>query len=209
MSLLELASRRRSERDSLLKMGTAILRLDELITEEQDGIREQSIIEMDESGVPAVLGFRDEKMVEQSQQRIAALNDSKAQLEGLINEAEAAFEGFGLPAMSMEALDEKIRENEDVAHEIALRINQLARTLLGEHPAMTMAELFSNEALQALEGKRSAAIIQGAKEAQRLIELKDRLLPLCKEGSSIADDIFYPHRKAITDSARISEMRSA
>ena len=100
-------------------------------------------------------------------------------------------------------------DDSSIAHEIALRINQLARTLLGEHPAMTMPELYANEELQELEGQRGAAIIQGAKEAERLIVLKDRLLPLCKEGSSIADDIFYPHRKAITDPARISEMRSA
>jgi hypothetical protein len=209
MSLLELASRRRSERDSLLKMGTAILRLDELLREEQDAIREQSIIEMNDAGVPEILGFRDNAKVAQSQQRIAALNDSEAQLEGLINEAEAAFEEFGLPAMSMELLDERIRENQDKAHEIALMINRIARKLLSENPALTLPELFANEELQELEGKRTVAIILGAKEAQRLIELKDRLIPLCKEGSSIADDVFYPHRKMISDPARISEMRSA
>lgn len=209
MSLIEIAERRRSERDSLLKMPTAILRLDELVTEEQDAIREQSIISMNESGVPGVVGFRDNAKVEQSQQRIAALNESKAQLEALINEAEAAFEEFGLPAMSMELLDERIRENQDIVHEIALKANRIARKLLSENPALTLPELFANEELQELEGKRTVAIILGAKEAQRLIELKDRLIPLCKEGSSIADDVFYPHRKMISDPARISEMRSA
>jgi hypothetical protein len=88
-------------------------------------------------------------------------------------------------------------------------INRIARKLLSENPALTLPELFANEELQELEGKRTVAIILGAKEAQRLIELKDRLIPLCKEGSSIADDVFYPHRKMISDPARISEMRSA
>lgn len=209
MSLLEIAERRRSERDSLLKMPTALFRLDELIAEEQDAIREQSIISMNELGIPEVLGFRDNAKVEQSQQRIAALNDSQAQLESIVAEAEAAFEEFELAVMSMESLDERIRENQDKAHEIALKINRIARNLLGEHPAMTMAELFSNEELQELEGKRSAAIIEGAKEAERLIKLKDRLIPLCKEGSSIADDALHPYRKMITDPAQLSEMRSA
>ena len=208
-SLLELAERRRSERDSLLKMPTALLRLDELITEEQDAIRDQSIIEMNELGTLEILGFRDEKIVEKSQQRIAALNDSRGQLEALINEAEAAFEDFGLPAMSDEALSERIREAQNIAHEIALKINRIARKLLSENPALTMPELFADEGILELEGKRSAAIIEGAKEAQRLIELKDRLMPLSKEGSSIADDILHPYRKMITDPARISEMRSA
>lgn len=209
MSLLELAQRRRNERDPLLKMATAILRLDERIAEEQDAIREQAIIEMDESGAPQILGFWDEKLVERSQQKIASLNDSRAQLESLIYEAETAFEDFGLPAMSDEDLSEKIKEKQNMAHEIALKANRIARKLLAENPALTMPELFANEELQELEGKRAAAIIQGAKEAGRLIELKDRLIPLCKEGSAIADDIFYPHRKAISDPARISEMRSA
>ena len=209
MSLLEIVERRRSERDPLIKMGTALLRLDELITEEQDAIREQSIIEMDESGVPEILGFRDEKMVERSQQRIAALNESKARLEALIDESEATFENFGLPAMSMESLDEMIRENQDLARKIAVKINRIARKRLADNPALTMAELFADEEILELEGKRAAAIIQGAKEAERLIKLKDRLIPLSKEGSSIADDILHPYRKMITDPARISEMRSA
>lgn len=209
MTLMQIVKKRRNERDLLLKVPTALLRLDELIIEQQDIIREQSIISMNELGIPEVLGFRDATEVEKAQLQIASLNDKRAQLEALINEAEAAFEDFGLPAMSMELLDERIRENQDKAHEIALMINRIARKLLGEHPAMTMAELFSNEELQELEGKRSAAIIEGAKEAQRLIELKDRLMPLSKEGSSIADDILHPYRKMITDPARISEMRSA
>ncbi len=210
MTLMQIVKKRRNERDLLLKVPTALLRLDELITGQQDIIREQSIISMNELGIPEVLGFRDATEVEKAQLQIVSLNNKRAQLEALINEAEAAFEDFGLPAMmSMEDLDERIRENQDIAHEIALRINQLARKLLSEHPALTMPELIANEEIQELEGKRSAAIIQGAKEAQRLIKLKDRLLPLCKEGSSIADDILHPYRKMITDPARLSEMRSA
>lgn len=208
MSLLELAQRRRNERDPLLKMATAILRLDERIAEEQDAIREQAIIEMDESGAPQILGFWDEKLVERSQQKIASLNDSRAQLESLIYEAETAFEDFGLPAMSDEDLSERIKENQNMAHEIASKINRLARQLWAANPDLTLPEFFANEELQELEGLRSAAIIEGAKKAQRLIELKDRLIPLCSEGSDIATDIFYPHRKAITDPARISEMGS-
>jgi len=80
MTLIELAERRRSERDPLLKMGTAILRLNERIAEEQDAIRDQSIFSMDEAGIPAVVGFRDGQIVERAQLQIAALTDSKSQL---------------------------------------------------------------------------------------------------------------------------------
>jgi len=209
MTLIELAQRRRSERDQILKMGTALLRLNEQIEEEQDAIREQSIIEMNDTGDPEIRGFRDEKLVMRSQLKIAALNDSKAQLEAIVAEVEKVFEDFGLLPMSMEDLDGMIRENQDKAYEIATKINRLARKLLNENPALTLPELFANEELQELEGKRGVAIIEGAKEAQRLVTLKDQLLPLCKRGSDIATDIFYPHRKAITDPVRIAEMRSA
>jgi hypothetical protein len=209
MLLIELAQRRRSERDQILKMPTAILRLNEQITEEQDAIREQSIIEMNDTGDPQIRGFKDEKLVMRSQLKITALNDSKAQLEALIDEVETAFKDFGLPPMSMEDFDGMIRENQNLAHEFALKINRIARKLLGDNPALTLPELFSNEEILELEGKRGVAIIEGQKEAGRLIELKDRLIPLCKEASAIADDVFYPHRKAIRDPVRIAEMRSA
>jgi len=209
MSLVELAEKRRSERDQILKMPTAILRLNELIKEEQDAIREQSIIEMDESGAPQILGFKDEKLVLRSQLKISSLNDKKAQLEAIIGEVETGFEDFGLLPMSMEDFDEMIRENQNLAHEFATKINRLARKLLEDNPVLTMPELFSNVELQELEGLRITAITEGQKEAGRLIQLKDRLIPLCKEGSAIADDVFYPHRKAIRDPVRIAELRSA
>ena len=209
MTLIELAQRRRSERDQILKMGTALLRLNEQIEEEQDAIREQSIIEMNDTGDPEIRGFRDEKLVMRSQLKITTLNDSKAQLEALIDEVETAFKDFELTPMSMEDFDEMIRENQNLAHEFALKINRIARKLLADNPALTMPELFSNEEILELEGKRGVAIIEGQKEAGRLIELKDRLIPLCKEASAIADDVFYPHRKAIRDPVRIAEMRSA
>ena len=81
---MQIAERRRSERDLLLKMPTALLRLNELIKEEQDAIREQSIIEMDDTGAPEILGFKDEKLVLRSQLKISSLNDKKAQLEAII-----------------------------------------------------------------------------------------------------------------------------
>ena len=64
MTLMNLAEKGRSQKDPLLKMPTAILILDGLITEKRDVIREQSIIEIDDDRVPKVLGFQDEALVE-------------------------------------------------------------------------------------------------------------------------------------------------
>lgn len=67
-------------------------------------------------------------MVERAQLQIASLNDKRTQLEAIVGEVEAAFDNFGLTPMSDEDLSEKIKENQNMAHEIALKIKQRAAT---------------------------------------------------------------------------------
>jgi hypothetical protein len=80
---------------------------------------------------------------------------------------------------------------------------------LNNNPSLTLVELFADVELQTLEGTRAASIIEGNAEAQRLIKLKDQLLPLCNDGGIIAEAVFHPMRSAVSDPARISELRSA
>ncbi|MHB8119573.1 MAG: hypothetical protein ACYDHX_12740 [Methanothrix sp.] len=209
MTLMNLAEKGRSQKDPLLKMPTAILILDGLITEKRDVIREQSIIEIDDDRVPKVLGFQDEALVEKTQQEIAVLGNNKEQLQAIVDEAEAVFASSGLQAMSMMGLDEKINEAQSRSETVARRINRLAVRLLNDNPALTLVQLFANEELLALEGSRGVAISEGLLEAQRLIKLKDQLLPLCGDGSVIAEAVFHPMRSDVSDPARISELRSA
>jgi hypothetical protein len=209
MTLIDVARKGRSQRDSLLKLATGVLFLEDLITEKQGVIREQAIIELSDSGAPTVLGFHDEALVEKTQEELEVLNNNKSVLQSIIDECEAAFASFGLQAVSMGVLDEKIGEAQSRSETIARKINRLARKLLSDNPALTLVELFADVELQTLEGTRAAAIIEGNAEAQRLIKLKDSLLPLCADGSIIAEAVFHPQRGAVSDPARIAELRSA
>lgn len=209
MTLIDLAGKDRNKRDAILKIATGILTLQDIITEKQDAIREQAIIEMNDEFVPTVTGFKDSDLVERLQEEIAISANNREQLQAIVDEIEAAFTSCGLPAMSMETLNLRIDEGRDRATDIARQINRLARKLLQDNPALTLVELYSDVELQALEGTRAAAIIEGNAEAAKLIELKDRLLPLCADGSVIAEAVFHPMRAAVSDPTRISQLRSA
>jgi hypothetical protein len=206
MTLLELAGRNRNQRDAILKLATAVLVLEDQITEKQDEIREQSVIEMNDEGVPMVSGFRDEALVSRLQTAIAVRQNNKGELQKIVDEIEAAFAAFGLPAMSMESLDQKINEASSLNETLARKINRLAVRLLNENPALTLPQLFANEELLAMETTRGRVVSEGLLESKRLISLKDQLLPLCSDGSVIAEDVFHPMRSVVTDPARIAEM---
>ncbi|MHB8118369.1 MAG: hypothetical protein ACYDHX_06560 [Methanothrix sp.] len=100
-------------------MPTAILVLEDEITEKRGVIREQSIIERDDERVPKVLGFQDVALVEKTQQEIAVLSNNKEQLQAILDEVDAAFASFDLQAMSLMVLDEKIDEARAIAETIA------------------------------------------------------------------------------------------
>lgn len=95
----------RNKRDVLLKMATGILTLQDVITEKQDSIREQAIIEMTDEGTPTVSGFRDDDYVELLQQQIEVLTNNRDELQAIVDESEEAFAKFGLLSMSMESLN--------------------------------------------------------------------------------------------------------
>jgi uncharacterized protein YqgV (UPF0045/DUF77 family) len=206
---MDIATKGRSQKDALLKLPTAILSLQDLIAEKQDLIREQAIIAMNDEFVPTVTGFRDSDLVERLQEEIAISANNREELQAIVTEIEAAFAAYGLSPMSMEALNLQIDENRDKAVSIAKQINRLARKLLSDNPSLTLPELYGDTELQTLEGTRAAAIISGNAEAQRLISLKDQLLPLCADGSIIAESVFHPMRSAVSDPAKISQLRSA
>ena len=209
MTLIDVARKGRSQRDSLLKLPTAILLLEDQIREKQDAIRDEAVIEMDSEGVPTVSGFRDSDLVERLQEEIAVLVNNKEQLQGIIDEVEAAFAAFDLPPMSMVGLDEKINEAQSRSESLARKINQLVVRLLDKNPSLTLPLLFANEELLAMESVRGVAVSEGLAEAQKLIRLKDQLLPLCADGSIIAEAVFHPMRAAVSDPAKISLLRSA
>jgi hypothetical protein len=208
MTLMNLARRDRGKKDPLVKIATAIIFLEEQLCEKESIIREQSIIEMTD-GLPKITSFHDENLVEQIQLEIAVIRNNMAVLQGIIDEIEGVFESFGLESSSMEQLEARLDAVRAVPEVIAKRINRLVISLLQKNPALTLPVLFANEELQVLETARGAAVVEGNLEAQKLIRLKDQLLPLCKDGTKIAEDVFHPQRAIVRDPAKISEMLAA
>ena len=208
MILMTLARRDRGKRDPLVKICTAIIYLEEQICEKESIIREQSIIEMTD-GLPKITHFHDENLVETIQSEIAVIRNNMGVLQGIVDEIEAVFGSLGLESSSMEQLDARLDAVRAVPEVIAKRINRLVISLLQKNPALTLPVLFANEELQVLETARGAAVVEGNLEAQKLIRLKDQLLPLCKDGTKIAEDVFHPQRAIVRDPAKISEMLAA
>lgn len=208
MTLTALARRDRSKKDELLKIGTALIYLEEQLCEKESIIKEQSIISIVE-GVPKIEGFHDENLVEQIQLEIAVIRNNMNTLQGIVDEIESIFGSYELESMSMEALDARLDEVRAVPETIAKRINRLIIGLLQKNPALTLPVLFANQELQVLESQRGTAISEGLLEAQKLISLKDSLISLCRDGSVIAEDIFHPQRAIVRDPAKISEMLAA
>lgn len=208
MTLMSLARRDRGKRDPLVKICTAIIYLEEQICEKESIIREQSIIEMTD-GLPKITHFLDENLVETIQSEIAVIRNNMSVLQGILDEIEAIFESFGLESCSMELLEARIDAVQAVPETIARRINRVVISLLQKNPGMTLPMLFANEEILSLETQRGAAVVEGNLEAQKLIRLKDQLLPLCKDGTKIAEDVFHPQRAIVRDPAKISEMLAA
>ena len=208
MTLMHIARRDRGKKDALVKICTAIIYLEEQICEKESIIREHSIIEMTD-GLPKITSFHDESLVETLQAEIAVIRNNMSVLQGILDEIEAVFVSFNLESTSMELLTARLDAVQAVPETIARRINRLVISLLQKNPGMTLPMLFANEELLVLETQRGAAVVEGNLEAQKLIRLKDQLLPLCKDGAEIAEDVFHPQRAIVRDPAKVSEMLAA
>jgi hypothetical protein len=208
MTLMTLARRDRGKKDELVKIGTAIIYLEDQICEKESIIREQSVIEMTD-GLPKITHFLDESLVEALQSEIAVLRVNMDTLKGIIDEIEGVFGSFALESCSMEMLDSKIDIVGELPETIARKISRLIISLLEKNPGLTLPMLLSNEEFQSLETQRGLATMEGLAESRRLIKLKDQLASLCRDGAEIAENVFHPQRAIVRDPAKISEMLSA
>jgi len=160
-------------------------------------------------GLPQITHFHDESLVETLQMEIAVIRNNMGVLQGIVDDIEAIFGSFALESCSMELLEARIDAVQAVPETIARRINRLVISLIQKNPGMTLPMLFANEELLVLETQRGAAVTEGLQEAQKLIKLKDELLPLCRDDSEIAEGVFHPLRSQVKDPAKISEMLAA
>ena len=108
MVLIEIAQKRGRMNDSILKIPTAVLELEEVLDDLQSQIKKLTKIEMSDDGSPVVSGFSDEAKVIGLQEQLNETRSQKDELMEIIARIESVFEEHGRPACSMEAIDDSI-----------------------------------------------------------------------------------------------------
>jgi hypothetical protein len=182
MTLMEIAEKNRhggGPKDAILKVPIAILTLEDRIAERYDGIRDLTVFGVsEETGSPQALGFRNQGEAEQLQREIAGLNDQKAGLIAVLEATLEIFESYGIQPRSMESLDQQLTEVINMPMSIAYKINGLVRRLMDGNRGITLAEIWSNPEIMALETERGRLIISGNQEVSILIAMKNELIAL-------------------------------
>jgi hypothetical protein len=201
MTLMQIAEAQRhgkeTSQDTVLKVPLAILTLQERIEEKQTDIKELCIFGVSsETGEPQALGFSNQGEAEKLQGDIAKLTREKEGLTAIYGAIEEIYESYGVVPCSMQQLSERISEVHNRPTAIAFKINGMVRRLMDDNRAITLAEIWSNPEIMALETERGRLILAGDQEATILIALKDELIALVnKEVDAMVAAVRRPGRE--------------
>lgn len=209
---MQLAERNRhradATKDDVLQIPMSVLTLEDRIAEKYDSIKELTVFGVDEeSGQPQAKGFSNQGEAEKLQEEIARLNEQKAELVTLIDAIEEIFESYGMTPRSMQALSEEISEIVNAPRAIAFKINGKVRALMDANRGITLAEIWANPEIMALETERGQMITRGEEKVANLVTLKDELLPLCRQARPLVEAVRRPRRDTMNP-ATVAQMQS-
>lgn len=212
MTLMEVAERNRhrgdATRDDVLQIPLSILTLEDRISEKYDSIKELTVFGVnEETGQPEARGFSNQAEAEKLQEEIARLNEQKAELVALVDAIEEIFESYGMSPRSMQALSEEISEITNAPRAIAFKINGRVRALMDANRGITLAEIWSNPEIMALETERGQMATKGEGKVANLVKLKDELLPLCRQARPLVEAVRRPRRDTMNP-ATVAQMQS-
>lgn len=209
---MQLAERNRhggGAKDEILQIPISILTLEDRIAEKYDSIRELTIFGVnEETGQPQAQGFSNPGEAERLQEEIAGLNDQKAGLVALVEAIEEIFESYGKSPRPMQTLNEEISEITNAPRAIAFKINGKVRSLMDANRGITLAEIWSNPEIMALETERGEMITKGEGKVANLISLKDELLPLCRQARPLVEVVRRPGKKDSLNPARVAQLQA-
>jgi len=207
MILLEIAQRRGRMSDPVLKFPGAVLELNQDIDDLQGKIKSLSLIEMDDDGQPVVSGFSDEQKVTRLQMELNETRSQRDELLSIIERIEKVFEEHKMLPCSMERIEDRIKEIDQIGRDMQIRINAIVVDLIVRDRAITLGEIWSHPEVRAMEESRSLAIKAGVAELEGLQKLKSALEPLLKDERRLCDRAFYPqHHRPVMNAAIVSEM---
>lgn len=193
--------------DPVLKFPTAVLELEQVLNELQSQIVSLTKIEMSDEGLPIVSGFSDEVAVANLQEQLNETRSQKEELLEIIARIESVFEEHGMQPSSMEKIEDRIKEINQIGRDMQVRLNALVIDLIVHNRAITLPEIWSHPDIRELEDGRAEAIRAGAVELEALQKLKADLEPLLTDEGKLCAVAFYPHRyQRVANPAQISEM---
>ncbi len=209
MILLELAQKRGRRNDRILRFPTAAIELEQAMADLQGQIKNFTKIEMGDDGSPLVTGFTNESEALSLQRQLDEVRSQRDALLEIIAGIEGIFEEHGRQPCGMEAIDDRIRELEQIGRDMQKKINALVIDLIQNNRAITLPEIWSHPDIRALEDARAQAIRSSAEELEGLQKLKIDLEPCLRDEQKLCEKSFYPYRFWTKNPARISEMGSA
>lgn len=193
--------RTQTEGDSILFIAATVLDVREHVEDLYKSIAEQTLYKHDEEFVPVAIGFKNEELVADLQEKITNLQSVGAALETVVKGLEARFKEAGVPVMSAGGLDNLINEVAERPNEIGRAISRRAVELIQSNPTASLLTAWSDESLQLLEISKAQAIQKSEVELKGLIALKDSMQPEIALGGRIARGYRYPGRVISQDQA--------
>jgi hypothetical protein len=207
MSLIGIAEKRGRMNDPVLKFPGAVLELNQDIDDLQDQIKKLTKIEMNDDGLPVVTGFSDEQKVARLQMELNETRSQRESLLSIIAGIEKIFEEHKMQPCSMEKIEDRIKEINQIGRDMQVRLNAVVVDLIVRNRAITLPEIWSHPEVRAMEDSRALAIRAGATELEGLQKLKSALEPLLKDEEGLCDQAFYPqHHRPVMNAATVSEM---
>lgn len=207
MVLIEIAERRGRMNDPILKFPGAVLELNQDIDDLQAKIKSLTLIEMGDDGLPVVSGFSDEQTVVRLQMELNETRSQRDELLSIIERIEKVFEEHKMLPSSMETIEDRIKEINQIGRDMQVRINAFVIDLIVNNRVITLPEIWSHPDIRELEDGRAEAIRAGAVELESLQKLKSDLEPHLRDEEGLCDRAFYPHHhRPVLNAATVSEM---
>jgi len=192
MSILELAEKLRGRpllrRDPILRAGAEIFDAEDAIREINSRISSLTLFDVDEDGNPKATGFANPDLVEDLVEERGRLTEEKAYYLGICRELERIFEEAKEPVRGMEALQGEITVLGNLVYDVSCKINRLVLEFITHKPGISLAEIWGNPEIQALEAAKAEASRHVEKDRDKLISLLDALMTVAMPAFQRAEE---------------------
>lgn len=196
--LMELARRGRESQeganDPVLGIAVTVLDLQDSIDELYEKIQKDTVYGTDENDKPRPLAFKHPVLVEDLEEKIAAMKETMSGLQELLSHIEKVFLEHGVGVKALYSLDEDLTALQNEPAKVAAAVNRRVRALIDSNPTIPLPLVFADKIVQELELKKSEVGANNASQIANLIQLKDALRQDLDEGQRIVGAVRHPGR---------------